>query len=508
MSDERLRSELDRAERRGRDLLRDERGRRAVREQLPTYSWGLVGVAVVLLLVAVFRRLFTTPADDQSWWMLVGFAGFSLLALPVVVLVERAKARNRSFHARDGLSRIDRELGLLDRLPTAHEFIGRGDRGPFMQAAIEDAEEAARRANTEPLPEREPAPLVHPDVWRRVAGAAVVLLLAIWIAPRGTGIGVPTSSVGDIPSSATEATEARAPDVPPTVPPEPERPTESVDPRKGTSPPSAEATAGELPEQAKDARGATGVGDSAEAAAATGASRSKGTPSGQGQVSVPDDKERKPRPRKPAKKPEDEDDTEKEPKPGERSGATAGSGASGGSNRNPSTTEWTSKDQVTQTEEDPLEHDEDVDDEESDQEARGGVQPMLRDRRPPANRDLTIGFGNEPNPDANGRGGPSQMKKSRGVASLVLGVPIPDHVKGQSNPGRTKITQERIEPREDDRTPASAGARTPRASPIGAVEPLPLGPWLRRIVRSYFLRDSGSTPQQSAAPSRAPEDTP
>ena len=52
---------------------------------------------------------------------------------------------------------------------------------------------------------------------------------------------------------------------------------------------------------------------------------------------------------------------------------------------------------------------------------------------------MQIGFGNRPSPDANGRGGPSQAKKSRGTASLILGVPIPDHIKGQPNPGKTKI---------------------------------------------------------------------
>ena len=36
------------------------------------------------------------------------------------------------------------------------------------------------------------------------------------------------------------------------------------------------------------------------------------------------------------------------------------------------------------------------------------------------------------------------------VASLVLGVPIPDRVKGRPGPGRTKITQERVEPEAEE----------------------------------------------------------
>ena len=101
-------------------------------------------------------------------------------------------------------------------------------------------------------------------------------------------------------------------------------------------------------------------------------------------------------------------------------------------------------------------------------------------------RDLRIGFGNRPNPDANGRGGPSAPKKSRGVASLVLGVPIPDRVKGQPNPGKTKITQERIEPREEEATSAEAGDRGMRAGPLGRLGPVEMTPWMRQLVRDYF----------------------
>src|SRR6185295_7293052 len=95
--------------------------------------------------------------------------------------------------------------------------------------------------------------------------------------------------------------------------------------------------------------------------------------------------------------------------------------------------------------------------------------------------------GNQPNPDANGRGGPSEQKKSRGVASLVRGVPIPDHVKGRPNRGRTKITQERVEPRAEDAPQLAAGARSPRAAPIGALARPALVPWMRALVRAYFL---------------------
>ncbi|MDA1196235.1 MAG: hypothetical protein O2894_13780, partial [Planctomycetota bacterium] len=186
---------------------------------------------------------------------------------------------------------------------------------------------------------------------------------------------------------------------------------------------------------------------------------------------------------------------EPEASEGERSGSTAGRGASRGSNRNPTDSEWSGKDRVAAEDDEDIEDDETIEDEDVDSEARGGVQPHLRDRKPPVSRDLTIGFGNQPNPDASGRGGPSQPKKSRGTASLVLGVPIPDRIKGQPNPGRTKVTQERVDPRLEPAPPGLAEARTPRAEPSGPLARPELEPWMRALLRAWMrgLREQEQT---------------
>ncbi|MEM7518846.1 MAG: hypothetical protein AAF368_18230, partial [Planctomycetota bacterium] len=179
----------------------------------------------------------------------------------------------------------------------------------------------------------------------------------------------------------------------------------------------------------------------------------------------------------------------------ENSGSTAGKGSSKGSNKNPAVSKWSSKDQVTTEDDQEIEEDEDTEDEEEDQESRGGMQPNLRDRKPPVSRDLRIGFGNQKNPDANGRGGPSEAKKSRGTASLVLGVPIPDRVKGQPNPGKTKISQERIEPKAEESETVQASDRSERDAPIGVVEQRELSPWMRDLVREYFLSLRNESPK-------------
>ena len=130
---------------------------------------------------------------------------------------------------------------------------------------------------------------------------------------------------------------------------------------------------------------------------------------------------------------------------------------------NAAPSDWASTSQAATPDDEDLEEEDEVDDEEEEQESRGGVQPNMRDRRTPVNRDLQIGFGtNRPNPDANGRGGPGGQKKSRGVASLVLGVPIPDRVNGQPNKGRIRITQQRITPEAEQSDPVAAQDRLPR----------------------------------------------
>ena len=113
------------------------------------------------------------------------------------------------------------------------------------------------------------------------------------------------------------------------------------------------------------------------------------------------------------------------------------------------------------------------------------------------NRDLGIGFGNQASPDANGRGGPGERKKSRGVAGLVLGVPIPDHVKGQSNPGRVKVNQERVQPQGEQMPGDTAKDRGQRSSPAGHLSERTLDTPMRRIVRDYFLKNRASEASSS-----------
>jgi MoxR-like ATPase len=92
-------------------------------------------------------------------------------------------------------------------------------------------------------------------------------------------------------------------------------------------------------------------------------------------------------------------------------------------------------DRGEEREDDAETEDEEIEDEQEESDQRGGVMPRMRDRRASPSRDLSISGDGPPD---DGRGGPSPPKKARGTASLVLGVRLPDSVRGLPNPGTAK----------------------------------------------------------------------
>ena len=136
----------------------------------------------------------------------------------------------------------------------------------------------------------------------------------------------------------------------------------------------------------------------------------------------------------------------------------------------------------SERDDDPDADDEDVEDEKEETEQRGGVMPMTRDRMQAPSRELSIS-GNGPPDD--GWGGPTPPKKSRGTASLVLGVRLPDQVRGQTNPGTAKTTIEQIPPVPQAEAPRPASpARSEGPSPNVKTPARPLGD-LAETVRRY-----------------------
>ncbi len=465
--------------------------------QRPAFTAAFLLTATIATVYLAYLGVAHWTASNWPAAPLAVLAG-TVFGPGVLLFVIRVFAANRRVSKDEALAAADERHDLADRLRTAAEFLKRPARTSFMEAALLDAAEFADRLKTVALPG-----VVTPEPFSRGARIAafatlVIGALALWIPEPDFA-----AATGDKPGPAVVAelgdkttSEKETPKEQPVEPREKEKTTEThnqqlVKPAAGKGRKDAQ-----LDSSVKNTRGVMGSGQSADAASATGSSEARGAPSSQAQASKTGKKPTKKKKVKPKKhkKPNSEPNVAK--KPENDSGATAGRGAASGSNKSPSASPWSSKDQITSEDEDDLEDDEEVDDEFDNSDARGGMQPHLRDRRPPVNRDLGIGFGNDKNPDANGRGGPSEMKKSRGVAALVLGVPIPDHVKGRPNPGKTKITQERVEPRVEDAQAVDATARQPRQSPVGHFANPELESWMRDLIRTYFkaIRAPKKTP--------------
>ncbi|MEE9392616.1 MAG: hypothetical protein V3W41_08940 [Planctomycetota bacterium] len=483
-------SSLELISQRAQDVLRSERGRRALGDEF--------GASMLLLLVfPAFYLLYLGMGwvGDAEPPRLPGWAIFGATFLPPLawLLTVVMAARRRPVGRPQALAFVDDQLQLHDRMGAAAEFLETKVRSPFMDAAIADAAEHFERAKSAPLAPADPQ-------WRYSRASLVAACLGILLAMACVFFPYRNEKAGrsnDLAAARTIAeieTDAAKDDEDDDdretlVDEDPSESTrEAPGARKGE--PKARLEDQSLADDVKETQGATGSGSSSDASASSGSSQSQGAASQQAQASInPEKKAKKKKTKKPKKK-SPEASSDKKPE-NEKSGATAGKGSATGSNKSPAASEWSSKDQVTSEDEEDLDTEPEVEDEDEENEARGGLQPSLRDRRPPVNRDLGIGFGNQKNPDANGRGGPSEQKKSRGVATLVLGVPIPDHIKGRPSPGRTKITQERIEPKPDQVSRIGAQKRSPRKAPAGHVASPDLLPWMRTLVKNYYLRVRG-----------------
>ena len=146
--------------------------------------------------------------------------------------------------------------------------------------------------------------------------------------------------------------------------------------------------------------------------------------------------------------------------------------------------------------------DEGAEDEDEQEKSNSVSKPMGNTKEPAVDRNLS----NQPPGDdpGNGRGGPGQIKKTRGVPSMILGIPVPDRVPGVPSPGRSKVTQEFTRPKEEAQAPVAALSPLARAGAIGHVEQPDLVPWRRALVETYFSRLRQSPDQPSGAAGPAP----
>ncbi|MCA8962061.1 MAG: hypothetical protein KDC38_16155 [Planctomycetes bacterium] len=490
-----LRSRLDRVADRAEPCMRHARIA-WIGAELIEHAAFVIGLVALAVFATVGLRIALSeePVTLSPTLLIV----LTVLAGVWYALVRGALVWFRPIERRAALALADRELKLSDRLATADDFLGRAERTPFEQAAIEDAAEHAERATHASWEgPRSPMGAIRRRTWLFASIALASFLGLVALGRTPAGLERPARRAIAARGEVTEETRREQTRPPRDIrldPPAAAR-RESTTPGSGTR--DVERVGSEARGETKKVEGRTGAGRSAEASASSGQSQSQGVPSDQGKVDKSDPKVSKPPRTKKKRDPKEVAEPPRKKTPEEASGRTAGLGSGRGSSRNPTATPWSSKDRVENVDDEALDEDEDVDDEAEESESRGGMQPNLRDRKPPVSRDLSPSFGNQPNPNAKDRGGPSAQKKSRGTASLVLGVPIPDQVKGQPNPGRTKITQEQIEPKSEEAPMLTASDRDPRSGPIGPWRSLSLRPWMRDLVKNYFLelRQSEESPR-------------
>ena len=486
-----LRSELAALAAPARDSLREEQQREAHARAVPI---ALPWIVAFPLLYLALRGLGLAWAP--SMWALV-----PLTLLPALFAYAVLRQRlEREISEREALTRIDDDLLLHDRLSAAREFLDREERSPFMDAAIEDARRhlEAARAFAPGKPRFRSGLTLRELRW---PGAAILVLwlttmLALPPLPAQDQPGAETPGIGapeTVAQTETPETEPQTRGEPkPERPSQPSRESEAGEQKRGDS--------GELDPQRKKSRGEQGLGKSSQAQSSSGQSAGEGQSTEQAQATKgAPKKKRKPKAQKPPKE-RVAKKRRKQEQLNEESVASSGQGKGRGSSRSPTASEWSSKDQSVADDEEELEDEDAVDDEDEESEARGGLQPSLRSRKPPVNRDLNISFGGgPPPPTANGRGGPGLPKKQRGVAQLVLGIPYPDQIAGQPNPGRTKVTQERIEPQPQDAAAIEASARKERALPMGHLSRQVLLPWMQQLVRDFQISLQASLKRKKQA---------
>ena len=492
----------------------DSLGRRALAGRRAAARWNsLVHAAGPALMAVAWAGLAVLVSGALLWWFdspwrMPWPAGVALVAMAApFALWWRWSADSERWprSADESLRALDAQLLLGGRLVAAQEFCAQAPSPGgasqeeqrlslgFVEAALRDAERrlgpVERHSATWQREEWQPTLMVG---GAPVLGAlALALSLLIPAPPVDPARSSMSSSVrGEVavlesqrePDARGESTrpvelaEATPPPLGSRAEREPGVPAEPSE--RGT----------DLEDEARESKGSFGSGRGAQARRAKGSGQSQGAASDQAPSSLKEKQADKPK-SKPKEPGDDNADEERKKADKDRSGATSGAGRGVGSVKNPTASKWESKDQVVSDREEDLEEDPEVEDEDADDENRGGLQPNLRERKPPVNRDLQIAFGvgRKPPPDANGRGGKSGLKKQRGVAQLVLGVPYPDLIRGKPNPGQSKVTQERVEPRSEQAETEQAQERAERESPLARNGPARLEPWMRSAVQRFFL---------------------
>lgn len=426
-----------------------------LREGFRTCLGWLPGIAAAFLILRILSWAFGTPAPGA-------------LQLAVVIAVAGAVFLVRSLWLRgsvrivDAAEHLDLAQSNHNRIATAMALLKSGEESPFARAAIRDGWETLDQLKSaNPQIER------TSESWQRaglhLATAAALVLSGLFIIPKHGA----ERNTAD--AQSTTLTDGNLSPVGPDVAGKsPERtivspesaPREPVAARLKTT---TEIKNGERPEASagSHSKGTMASPASGESRSSQTASSSNGAANGNGAKSEPGENEsaKPPKPGKPKRQ------TASQPKPNpqdeKKGGSISARGSSGAGSTQTAQNEWSSNVKAKSDDNDDFQDEEEPDEEMDPDKQRLGAQPALKNRSSKVSRELSLVTGlSLANKQTRGRGGPGGQKKSRGTATMIMGVPIPGFVRGRLLPGPTKSTQEEIEP-----SPAEGGFAAATAQP-------------------------------------------
>ncbi len=469
----------------------------AAKEALQRAFRGIFAAALVVPVLALAGNaagLLGTPLwplGIASTLTLAVIAPVAIIAIHALVILLRERTDRRTC-----LALYDQILGLKDRLQTADEFLSGSHANAFELAAIEDAAPFAHRALEAELPAvRTPPPDLRPGRWPLGAAAAVLLAGALLLDGLQAGFGLAEPTLPDEPPLELAALVETTAEEDAEPPPPKESSRRSLDEQR----PASLTQPGLETEPERAQQSASGTGDARTSSASDSAAASLARQAGQAAAGAsaagaPRRNEPPEQATKPRRDNTSQPEKAKEEQPESAEGLSGGSGRSSGSRT--SSSDQPAADNKARNDEAEGDATDDAEDEEDEEQKSASTQrPMLNNRKAPVDRSLSpSGLSEQENPDANGRGGPGGLKKTRGVAAMLLGVPMPDHLRGKSNPGRIKVQRERADPEPKTTSPDVAANRGSRDESIGYLPHPALVGWMQDTIRRYFLTERRADP--------------
>jgi hypothetical protein len=401
----------------------------------------LLGVAAIFLFLRALSWLAATPAPG----MIHVLASLALIGL---VLFLRALAsglhdgRKQTHHAAESL---DLAHATHNRIATAIALLQTADNSPFARAAIRDGFEHLQRLKSQ-KPHSDPTTLR----WKRTCLSSVagltLILVGLGLSPKVKRVGngmKPNAAIAESGITNAEIDPASQPQDPHT------HDTQKVTRDRLGKPPDAarKEERSERPEPGSRSEGGMGREAAGESGSGQAVSKTSSAASGGGAKPEPGESEAaKPTPKPGERKPQEA----ARPKPAgeeKQGGSISASGSSGAGSMQSSQNEWSSKVKAKADDSDDFQADEAADEDMDPDKQRLGVQPALKSRSARISRELSLMMGLDPsNQQKRGRGGPGGQKKSRGTATMIMGVPVPGFLRGRLLAGPTKSTQEEVEP--------------------------------------------------------------